>query len=61
MKRNKKIEIVGMVLAVEYSDKDGKLLTPDREDVLMDFEGQGFEVQEVSLGIDGFYRVEVLA
>lgn len=56
-----KIEIIGVVIGVEYIDDDGTLATPDTDFVMSQFRYQGYNVQAVTgPGIDGFYRVEVL-
>lgn len=66
------INVVGMVLAVEYRDEDGSFTTRDIDEpgqpyveglgVVMDeFLAMGYSVQSVSLHIDGAYRVEVRA
>lgn len=56
---NQKREVRGIVFAVEFTDNEGKLLTPENDDVEQVFIDEGFDVQGSKLGIDGYFLVEV--
>lgn len=61
----KKVTVVGMVLAVDWDDPGydpyARPYVDEAQTVFDHYEGQGFDVQKVSLHIDGEYRVEVLS
>ena len=62
---NRKVEIVGVIALVEYTNKDGGLMTPSLDEVKSDLEAAGFAIEAVfpgpsgmdAPGIDGCYRV----
>lgn len=61
-----KIEIVGLVLAVERDDELANRASADPSidehgEMFDRFAALGFDVQAVSLHVDGMFRIEVLS